>query len=67
MYSCDVKLWLLFPGNGVTMNTQQLLDYLHSELDEILDVLARFEGYQTAYLTGFLEALEGVIKFLVDK
>lgn len=49
------------------MNTQELLDYLNAEIDEIRDVLATFEGYQTEYLTGALEALEGVINFLGDK
>lgn len=47
-----------------TMNTQQILDYLITEADEIRDVLAENEGYQTEYLTGALEALEGAINFI---
>lgn len=49
------------------MNTQELLDYLTSEIEDINDVLGTVEGYQTDYLTGALEALEGVINFIGGK
>lgn len=46
------------------MNIELILDYLTTEADEVRDVLASNEGYQTEYLTGALEALEGAIEFI---
>jgi hypothetical protein len=48
------------------LNVDQIIEYLTSEADEIRDVLASNEGYQTEYFTGALEAIEGAIKFIQD-
>jgi hypothetical protein len=49
------------------MNIENILEYLTTEADEVRDVLATNEGYQTEYFTGALEAIEGAINFIGGK